>query len=268
MNATEPLVDMVNISKKFGEVQALSGVSFTVQRDEVVGLVGDNGAGKSTLIKVLAGLFPPDEGEIYFEGQRVHFSSTKEARDAGIETVYQGLGLVDLMSISRNFFLGRELTRSVGPLRLLDLKRIGEECGKVLKEIGIRTERSPDTVTAVLSGGERQSINIGRAMYFEAKLVILDEPTTALSVKETEMVLEFIERLKRSGVPVIFITHNIYHVYQVADKFTILERGVKIGDFYKKDVEPEDIIEVIRLGKTTERLEGNRILDRVSGIQS
>lgn len=256
MNGSEPLVNMVNISKKFGEVQALTGVSFTVYRDEVVGLVGDNGAGKSTLIKVLTGLYPPDEGEIYFEGKRVHFSSPREARDAGIETVYQGLGLVDLMSISRNFFLGRELTREVGFLRFLDLKRIGEECGKLLKEIGIR-ERAPDTVTAVLSGGERQSINIGRAMYFKAKLVILDEPTTALSVKETEMVLEFIERLKKSQVPVIFITHNIYHVYQVADKFTVLERGMKVGDFLKKDVRPEDIMEVIRLGKMTEKLERN-----------
>ncbi|MFQ5854775.1 MAG: ATP-binding cassette domain-containing protein [Anaerolineae bacterium] len=269
MNAREPLVNMVNISKKFGEVQALAGVSLSVYRDEVVGLVGDNGAGKSTLIKVLTGLYPPDEGEIYFEGKRVHFSSPREARDAGIETVYQGLGLVDLMSISRNFFLGRELTREVGFLRFLDLKRIGEECGKVLQEIGIRRERSPDTVTAVLSGGERQSINIGRAMYFKAKLVILDEPTTALSVKETEMVLEFIERLKKSQVPVIFITHNIYHVYQVADKFTILERGVKVGDFNKKDVKPEDVIEVIRLGKITERMEGDRMLDRaIPGSQN
>lgn len=253
MSAIEPLVNMVNIHKKFGEVQALAGVSFTVERGQVVGLVGDNGAGKSTLIKILTGLFPPDEGEIYFEGKQVHFASPREARDAGIETVYQGLGLVDLMSISRNFFLGRELTKDVGFLKFLDLRTMGRECSRVLREIGIRG-RSPDTVTAVLSGGERQSINIGRAMYFKAKLVILDEPTTALSVKETEMVLEFIERLKKNGIPVIFITHNIYHVYQVADKFTVLDRGIKVGDFYKADVEPEDIIDVVRLGRRTEKL--------------
>lgn len=246
------MVEMVNICKKFGEVEALRGVDFTVCRDEVVGLVGDNGAGKSTLIKILNGLFPPDSGEIFFEGRKVRFSSPKEARDAGIETVYQALGLVDLMSISRNFFLGRELTRKVFSLPLLDLSQIKQECSKVLTEIGVR-KRSPDTVTAVLSGGERQSINIGRAMYFKAKLVILDEPTTALSVKETEIVLRFIEELKKAMVPVIFITHNIYHVYQVADRFTILDRGIKIGDFLKKDVTPEDIMEVIRQGKAIEK---------------
>ncbi len=253
MSEREPLVDMVNIHKKFGEVQALRGVSFNVYPDEVVGLLGDNGAGKSTLIKVLNGLYPPDEGEIHFEGKKSHFSSPREARDAGIETVYQSLGLVDLLTISRNLFLGRELTRRVGPLKFLDLKRMEEETERVLEQTGIR-RRSPDAVTAVLSGGERQSINIGRAMYFKAKLVILDEPTTALSVRETEMVLDFIERLKASGIPVIFITHNIYHVYQVADRFSILDRGVKIGEFHRKDVQAEDIIEVIRLGETTERL--------------
>ncbi len=257
MSSGQPLVKMINISKKFGEVQALKRVSFEVYPGEVVGLLGDNGAGKSTLIKVLTGLYRPDEGEIHFEGRRVCFSSPRESRDAGIETVYQGLGLVDLMTISRNFFLGRELTRKVGPLRFLDMKRMNQECEKVLHQIGVR-RRSPDTVTAVLSGGERQSINIGRAMYFEAKLVIMDEPTNALSVRETEMVLEFIQRLKEHGLPVVFITHNIYHVYQVADRFTILDRGEKTGDFAKKDVSAEDIIEVIRLGCCPERLQHKR----------
>ena len=258
MSELEPLVKMVNISKKFGQVQALKEVSFEVYRDEVVGLLGDNGAGKSTLIKVLTGLYPPDEGEIYFEGKRAVFSSPRESRDAGIETVYQGLGLVDLMTISRNFFLGRELTKSVGPFKLLDLERMNRECEKVLQLTGIR-RRSPDTMTAVLSGGERQSINIGRAMYFEAKLVILDEPTNALSVRETEIVLDFVEKLRKNGIPVVFITHNIYHVYQVADRFTILDRGEKIGDFAKQQVNAEDIIEVIRIGKTPARLQDKRM---------
>jgi simple sugar transport system ATP-binding protein len=258
MSTREPLVKMVNISKKFGEVQALKGVSFEVCPHEVVGLLGDNGAGKSTLIKVLTGLYRADEGEIYFEGRRTVFSSPREARDAGIETVYQGLGLVDLMTVSRNFFLGRELTKSVGPFNFLDLKRMNAECERVLQQTGIR-KRSPDTVTTVLSGGERQSISIGRAMYFEAKLVIMDEPTSALSVRETEMVLDFIAQLRKNGLPVIFITHNIYHVYQVADRFTILDRGEKTGDFAKKDVSAEDIIEVIRIGRTPERLQGKRM---------
>ncbi|MCS7259873.1 MAG: ATP-binding cassette domain-containing protein, partial [Anaerolineae bacterium] len=137
MTSREPLVRMVNISKKFGEVQALKRVSFEVYPGEVVGLLGDNGAGKSTLIKVLTGLHQPDEGEIYFEGKRVFFASPREARDAGIETVYQGLGLVDLMTISRNFFLGRELTKQVGPFRFLDMKRMNQECERVLHQIGV-----------------------------------------------------------------------------------------------------------------------------------
>ncbi len=254
VNERALLVEMVNIHKKFGEVRALEGVDFTVCCDEIVGLIGDNGAGKSTLIKILTGLYPADEGAIYFDGKRVRFSSPREARDAGIETVYQGLGVVDLMSIARNFFLGRELTTRTGPFNFLDMGKIEGECSKALERVGIRRKRTPDTVTAVLSGGERQSINIGRAMYFKAKLVILDEPTTALSVKETEIVLQFMENLKKSGIPVIFITHNIYHVYQVADKFTILDHGIKIGDYYKQDVTPEDIIEIVRLGKSTEKM--------------
>jgi simple sugar transport system ATP-binding protein len=151
------------------------------------------------------------------------------------------------MTISRNLFLGRELTKRIGPFRFLDLKKMDEECNKVLQQTGIKY-RSPDTVTAVLSGGERQSINIGRAMYFEAKMVIMDEPTNHLSVRETELVLEFIEKLKANGLPVIFITHNIHHVFQVADRFTIMDNGRKLGDYHKQDVKVEDIIDLVRLG--------------------
>ena len=247
MDTSEPLVKMVNIHKKFGPHEVLRGVDFTVYPNEVVGLLGDNGAGKSTLIKVLTGLYPADEGEIYYAGKKVHFSSPKEARDAGIETVYQSLGLVDLMTISRNLFLGRELTKRIGPFKFLDLKRMARECNKVLQETGIKY-RSPDTATAVLSGGERQSINIGRAMYFEARLIIMDEPTNHLSVRETELVLEFIHKLKASGLPVVFITHNIHHVFQVADRFTIMDDGRKLGDYHKQDVKVEDIIDLVRLG--------------------
>jgi simple sugar transport system ATP-binding protein len=248
MNTSEPLLKMVNIHKKFGPNEVLHGVDFVVYPNEVVGLLGDNGAGKSTLIKILTGLYPADEGEIYYAGKKVQFSSPKEARRAGIETVYQSLGLVDLMSISRNLFLGRELTKRIGPFKFLDLKRMAEECNKVLQETGIKY-RSPDTATAVLSGGERQSINIGRAMYFEARLIIMDEPTNHLSVRETELVLEFIEKLKANGLPVVFITHNIHHVFQVADRFTILDDGHKLGDYHKQDVKVEDIIDLVRLGR-------------------
>lgn len=254
MNGNGNLVEMRNIRKKFGEVEALRGVDFHVARGEVVGLIGDNGAGKSTLIKVLTGIYPPDDGEIYFDGKKAEFTNPKAARDAGIEAVYQSLDLVDLMSIGRNFFLGRELTTKKAGISFLDMPRIRHECTSVLKKIGIRRERSPDTMTAVLSGGERQAINIGRAMYFEAKLIILDEPTTALSVKETEIVLQFIQDVQREGIPVIFITHNIYHVYLVADRFVILDRGVKVADIIKKDVTPEDIMHIIREGKVLDEM--------------
>ena len=247
MSDREPLVQMVNISKSFGTVQALKNVDFDVGYQEVMGLVGDNGAGKSTLIKVLTGVFPPDTGEIYFEGKRVEIHSPKEARALGIETVYQDLALIPLMSISRNFFLGREPVVQVGPFRFMDKREMDAIVRKVLSEIGINV-RSPEEPVAILSGGERQSVAIGRALHFGAKLLILDEPTSSLSVRETHKVLDFILEAKERGLSIIFITHNIYHVYSVADRFTILEHGRKVATFKKAEVSAEDIIEIIRSG--------------------
>lgn len=235
---------MVNIDKAFGRIQALDGVSFSVGHQEVVGLLGDNGAGKSTLIKTLVGLHALDGGEIYFEGKPVRFSSPREARAAGIETVYQDLALVELMNISRNFFLGREPVNRFGPFRFLDKKKMDTECSDLLKDIGIGV-RSPHERVEFLSGGERQAISIGRAMHFGAKLLILDEPTAALSIRETRKVLDHVQQARKAGLSVIYITHNIYHVYPVADRFTILERGKNLVDFNKKDVTAEDIIETI-----------------------
>ncbi|HIE48287.1 TPA: sugar ABC transporter ATP-binding protein [Candidatus Bipolaricaulota bacterium] len=243
----QPLVQMVKISKSFGTVQALKDVDFDVRRQEVMGLVGDNGAGKSTLIKILTGVYPPDSGEIYFEGKKVKVSSPKDARDLGIETVYQDLALIPLMSISRNFFLGREPVKQFGPVRLLDKRKMDETVKEVLAEIGIRV-RSPDEEVAILSGGERQSVAIGRAVYFGAKLLILDEPTSALSIRETHKVLDYILEAKGRGLSIVFITHNIYHVYSVADRFTILEHGRKVAEFSKGEVSAEEIIEIIRSG--------------------
>jgi simple sugar transport system ATP-binding protein len=238
---------MVNISKNFGTVQALKNVDFDVGYQEVMGLVGDNGAGKSTLIKILTGVFPPDTGEIYFEGKKVEIRSPKEARDLGIETVYQDLALIPLMSISRNFFLGREPVVQVGPFRFMDKRKMDATVKKVLSEIGINV-RSPEEPVAILSGGERQSVAIGRALHFGAKLLILDEPTSALSVRETHKVLDFILEAKERGLSIIFITHNIYHVYSVADRFTILEHGRKVATFKRTEVSAQDIIEIIRSG--------------------
>jgi len=251
MSQNSHLVRMVDISKKFGAVHALDRVSIEVGYGEVLALLGDNGAGKSTLVKILSGVFPADQGEVYFDGKRVKFSSPQEARNLGIETVYQQLSLVGIMNLARNFFLGRELTRKIGPIQTLDLKRMEQECEKVLEEIGVRV-RSPEEFVSVLSGGERQAISIGRAMYFGARLLILDEPMSALSVKETRVVIEHIKNAKESGTSIIFITHNVYHVYPVADRFVVLERGVKIEEVAKQDATPEDIIEVIATGKGLE----------------
>uniref|UniRef100_A0A7V3YF92 Sugar ABC transporter ATP-binding protein n=1 Tax=Candidatus Caldatribacterium californiense TaxID=1454726 RepID=A0A7V3YF92_9BACT len=246
---TGRLVEMRGIRKSFGHVEALRGVDFDVGYGEIVGLIGDNGAGKSTLVKVLTGVYPPDEGEIFFDGKRVSFSSPADARAEGIETVYQGYGVAELLNIARNFFLGREPVKKFCVFKLLDHQKMFRECSRILSEIGISV-RSPLEPTGVLSGGERQAINIGRAMYFKAKLIILDEPTNALSVKETEHVLQFIERTRQTGTSVIFITHNIYHVCRVADRFVLLERGKKIGDYRKDEVTPEDIIRILTVGKS------------------
>lgn len=243
------LVRMTNISKRFGPIQALKEVSVEVRYQEVLGLLGDNGAGKSTLAKILAGVFPPDGGEIYFEGKKVSFSSPREARAMGIETVHQEQSLVNTMSISRNFFLGREPTKKVGPIALLNKRKMDEECRRVITgEIGVRV-RSPDEYVSILSGGERQAISIGRAMYFGAKLLILDEPTTALSVRETETVMEQIVKARGSGTSIVFITHNMYHVHPVADRFVILDKGIKIGEATKEEVTPEDLMRIIAAGR-------------------
>ena len=248
MQKATSLAKMVNIEKYFGAAQALKKVSIEIKSGEILGLLGDNGAGKSTLIKILAGVFPPDRGEIFFEGEQVYFSSPRDARTRGIETVHQALSLVDIMSISRNFFLGREPTKKIGPIHLLDRKKMNEECKKAVTRLGVRV-RSPNEFVSILSGGERQAISIGRAMHFKVKLLILDEPLAALSVRETREVLRQVEKVRESGVSVIFITHNVYHVYPVAERFVMLDRGIKIGEVYKKDASPEDIIEIIATGK-------------------
>ena len=254
MQEVTSLAKMVDIEKNFRAVQALKKVNLEIRQGEILGLLGDNGAGKSTLIKILAGVFPPDRGEIFFEGGRVNFSSPKDARAMGIETVHQALSLVDIMSISRNFFLGREPTRRIGPIHLLDRKKMNEECEKAVTGLGVRV-RSPNEFVSILSGGERQAISIGRAMHFKVKLLILDEPLAALSVRETREVLRQVEKARESGVSVIFITHNVYHVYPVAERFVMMDRGIKIGEVYKKDASPEDIIEIIATGKMSNTLE-------------
>jgi simple sugar transport system ATP-binding protein len=235
------LVKMAGIEKSFGKVRALKGVDFEVRPSEVVGLVGDNGAGKSTLIKVLSGYHLADKGEIYFEGKTVNITSSLDARKLGIETVYQEQALAPNMSISRNIFMGRESTRSLG---FMDKKSMDRESMEALESIGLHL-RSPDALIAMLSGGERQGVAIARALHFKAKLVILDEPTIALSVKEARQVLEFIKQLGREGISVVFITHNLYHVFPSADRFVVLARGENVADVEKKDTSVDELAELI-----------------------
>lgn len=243
-----PLLEIKGLTKTFGRVVALQNVNFHVHYNEIVGLLGDNGAGKSTLVKVLMGVHPPDKGEIYFMGKQTLFRSPQEARASGIEIVYQGSNLIETMNIWRNFFVGKEQAKKYGFFKFLDVSSMKIKTLENLKKVRIKV-RSPDEYVNVLSGGERQSIAIGRALYFGAKLLILDEPTTALSVRETEKVLDFVKTLKKMGVSVIFITHNIYHVFDVADRFEILDHGVKVCSLYKKDSTPEEVMEIIRKGR-------------------
>jgi simple sugar transport system ATP-binding protein len=240
-------VKMVNIHKWFGGVYALKGVDFSVRPNETVGLIGDNGAGKSTLIKILSGVHPPDEGKIYLEGEEVRFSSPKDAIRMGIETIYQDTAVVNQMSIMRNVFMGREpIKHRLGPIRLLDIKKMAKESTKALAGVDLRL-RSPATPVEDLSGGERQGVAIARAMYFKTKILILDEPTNNLSVKESQKVLQFVQGLKSQGISSVFITHNLYHVYPVADRLVVMNRGKKIGDFKRKETSIEELTKLMTL---------------------
>ncbi len=248
-NNGEWLIEARNISKRFGHITALDGVDFAVGRGEVVGLVGDNGAGKSTLIKVLSGVHILDEGELVWEGQPLKLTNPKQAMQLGISTVYQDLAIVDTMSIFRNFVLGREedSTRRLGFISYLSLDKARKVAREGLHNVGISI-RSVDEPAAKLSGGERQSIEIGRAIYYQAKLLIMDEPCSALSLAETEKVLRFIEAAREAGVAVIFITHNVHQVYSVADRFVVLSHGSTVGSYGKYEKTKEELSEMIVTG--------------------
>jgi simple sugar transport system ATP-binding protein len=244
------LVKMVNISKSFGEVKVLRNISFQVSDNEIVGLVGDNGAGKSTLIKLITGVHQPDDGEIYFKGRRITLHSVGKSRKLGIETVYQERALGEQQTLWRNIFMGRELTGRFGFLKV-DAQKI--EAERILrKQMGFTSKAiTTDSVVSTLSGGEKQGIAIGRALYFNAELIILDEPTMGLSLSETRKVLDFVLDIKRQGKSAIFISHNIYYVYPVADRFVILDRGQVAGEFLKKEISQEDLVEkMVELART------------------
>ena len=254
MDANAPLIDIRNLVKHFGSVIALSGVSLTVNRGEVMCLLGDNGAGKSTLIKTLAGVHRPTSGEFLVEGRPVSFSSPRDALDAGIATVYQDLAMIPLMSVTRNFFMGREPVKGVWPFRRVDFDRCDTVTRDEMHRIGIDV-RDPHQAVGTLSGGERQCVAIARAVYFGAKVLILDEPTSALGVKQSGVVLKRIVEARKQGLAVIFITHNPRHAYPVGNRFLILNRGHSMGSFAKEDISIDELTRLMAGGAELEALE-------------
>ncbi len=237
----EPLLQVRDITKLFGSVIALSHVSAAVNRGEVTCLLGDNGAGKSTLIKILSGVFRPTEGEYFFEGKPVRFASPREARAMGIATVYQDLSLLPLMPVWRNFFLGAEPEKGTAIARHINIGFAKSAVREELYKMGIDI-RDPDQSVGTMSGGERQCIAIARAVYFGAKVLILDEPTAALGVKQAGIVLRYVAQAKKRGLGVIFISHNPQHAYAVGDRFIILKRGRAIGNWTKAELTREAMI--------------------------
>ncbi len=251
--AAASLIDVQNISKQFGSVIALSGVSMAVLPAEVHCLLGDNGAGKSTLIKTLSGVHAPSAGQILIEGQPVTMTGPRDALDRGIATVFQDLAMIPLMSITRNFFMGREVTKGTGPMRRFDIETANRVAREEMKKIGIDV-RDPTQAVGTLSGGERQCVAIARAVYFGAKVLILDEPTSALGVKQASVVLKYVAQARARGLGVIFITHNVHHAWAVGDKFTVLNRGKTLGTHTKTSITREELLNMMAGGKELEQL--------------
>ncbi|GAA5069388.1 simple sugar transport system ATP-binding protein [Thermocatellispora tengchongensis] len=252
MTAT-PMLELRGVRKTFGNVISLDGVSTSVRAGEVTCVLGDNGAGKSTLIKILSGVHRPDAGELLLDGAPVTFAGPRDALDAGIATVYQDLAMIPLMAIWRNFFLGREPTKGRGPFRRFDSRTARAVAREQLLRMGIDI-RDPDQPVGTLSGGERQSVAIARAVYFGARLLILDEPTSALGVKQAGMVLKHIVQARDRGLGVVFITHNPHHAYPVGDRFLLLKRGRSLGDHAKADITREEMTALMAGGAELEEL--------------
>jgi simple sugar transport system ATP-binding protein len=247
------LLEVRSISKFFGNVVALKDISTSVHPGSVTCVLGDNGAGKSTFIKVLSGVHQHDQGEYLIDGQPTRLSSPREALERGIATVFQDLAMIPLMSIWRNFFLGSEPTKGRGPLRRFDVKSAKRICRDELARMGIDV-RDPDQPVGTLSGGERQSVAIARAVHFGARVLILDEPTSALGVKQAGVVLRYIVQARERGLGVILITHNPHHAYPVGDRFLLLKRGRSLGEFAKADLALADLTRLMAGGAELEEL--------------
>ncbi len=248
-----PVIEVRQLGKQYGNIIALRDVSSEVHAGAVTCVLGDNGAGKSTLIKILSGVHQHDHGELLIDGEPTRLGSPRDALDRGIATVYQDLALVPLMSVWRNFFLGAEPTRGWGPFRAFDVGFAKRTARAELAAMGIDI-RNPDQPIGQLSGGERQSVAIARAVYFGARVLILDEPTSALGVKQAGVVLRYIAQARDRGLAVIFITHNPHHAYPVGDRFLILNRGRSLGDYAKAEITRDELTRLMAGGAELEQL--------------
>lgn len=246
----EYCLELRDVSKSFGEVQALENVNFQLGRNEVVGLLGDNGAGKSTLIKIITGYHQPTSGAILFNGRKVDRLSVSKARQLGVEAVYQERALAELQTLWRNIFLGRELSNKWG---LLDITKMRQETHRLMTQsMGFTSSAiNPESRVGTFSGGERQGVAIVRALFFDAEIIILDEPTMGLSLKETAKLVNFVRDIKKAGKSAIFIDHNVLHVYNIADRVVVIDRGRIAGQFSTKDITLDTLMEkMIRVAET------------------
>ncbi|WP_166418549.1 ATP-binding cassette domain-containing protein [Cochlodiniinecator piscidefendens] len=252
----KPIIQMSNIEKHFGSVIALAGVSVDIYPGECHCLLGDNGAGKSTFIKTMSGVHKPTKGEILFDEEPMHFADPRDSIAAGIATVYQDLAMIPLMSVSRNFFMGNEPIRKVGPISVFDHDHANKVTMDEMGKMGINL-RGPDQAVGTLSGGERQTVAIARAVHFGAKVLILDEPTSALGVRQTANVLATIDKVRKQGIAVVFITHNVRHALAVGDRFTVLNRGKTLGTATRGNVTQEELQDMMAGGQELASLEGS-----------
>ena len=253
---SKTILELRNIEKQFGMVIALAGVGFAVNEGEVHCLLGDNGAGKSTLIKTMSGVHKPTSGQILLDGKEVAFADARAAIDSGIATVFQDLAMIPLMSVTRNFFLGREPKRGFGPFRFFDFETADRIAMDELARMGIRL-REPGQAVGTLSGGERQSVAIARAVYFGARVLILDEPTSALGVRQTANVLATVDKARKKGVGVVFITHNVRHAMAIGDRFTVLNHGRTLGTALRGEISQEELQNLMAGGRELVELEGS-----------
>jgi simple sugar transport system ATP-binding protein len=250
-------LEMKGVYKSFGGVQVLQDVDFHLERGEVVGLLGDNGAGKSTLIKIITGFHQPDRGELLFDGQPVHDLTVPRARELGVETVYQERALAELQPLWRNIFVGRYISNRLGIMDVAEMRRITLRL--MTEEMGFTSAvLTPDTTVTGLSGGERQGLAIVRALHFEAEMIILDEPTMGLSLKETEKLLKFVDGIREKGKSAVFIDHNFFHVYAVADRIVVLDRGKVAADFPKEQHSLNELMDIMREIASTGHYESDR----------